>query len=383
MKWSFRLGTFRSIEVRVHATFFILVGFVALSHWRLGHEPARVVEAVAFILAIFGCVVLHELGHALTARKYGIVTRDITLLPIGGVARLERMPEDPRQELWVALAGPAVNLAIALLLFAALSLSSGLMPLEQLSVAGGPFLERLMVVNVFLAFFNLLPAFPMDGGRVLRALLARRLEYTRATQVAAVIGQGMALLLAFVGVVYNPILLFIALFVWIGAAQESRLVQMKSALEGIPVRRVMLTKFSALSPTQTLGDAAALILSGSQTEFPVVEAGDVVGVLTREDLMGGLARHEQTTLVGQVMRMDCLVVHPDEMLDAVFRRAAAVRCRTLPVMDKTGLVGVVTMDNVGEFVAIQGALRAHDRLRDTRPVRGQPGVLSAAAERGP
>jgi Zn-dependent protease len=219
----------------MHATFLILIGFLALSYWSVGQSVEAVLAGVGFILALFGCVLLHEYGHALTARRFGIKTRDITLLPIGGVARLERMPDDPRQELWVALMGPAVNVVIAALLFVWLSLTSGIQPITELGIASGGFLERLMVINIFLVAFNMLPAFPMDGGRVLRALLALRLEYTRATQIAASLGQLMAILFGFVGLLYNPFLIFIAFFVWIGAAQEASMVQMKAALGGIPV----------------------------------------------------------------------------------------------------------------------------------------------------
>jgi Zn-dependent protease len=178
MKWSWKIGEFRGIGVYMHATFLILIGFIVLSHWSAGSSVGKTLEGVGFILALFACVVLHEFGHALMAARYGIKTRDITLLPIGGLARLERMPDKPLQELWVALAGPAVNVVIAAALFVLLQFTSAWAPLEQLSVASGPFLQRLMVVNVILVVFNMLPAFPMDGGRVLRALLATRLEYT-------------------------------------------------------------------------------------------------------------------------------------------------------------------------------------------------------------
>jgi Zn-dependent protease len=247
VKWSTRLGTFAGIDVYVHTTFFILIAWIALAHWQAEQSIRAAVEGVAFILALFGCVVLHEFGHALTAKRYGIKTRDITLLPIGGLARLERMPDDPRQELWVALAGPAVNVAIAAILFAVLQATGALAPLDTLTMTGGSFLERLMVVNLFLVAFNMLPAFPMDGGRVLRAVLAIRMDYTRATQIAANIGQGMAFLFGLVGLFSNPFLIFIALFVWIGAGQEAAMTQMKSALGGIPLERAMITDFRTLA----------------------------------------------------------------------------------------------------------------------------------------
>ena len=273
MKWSWKLGTVAGIGLYVHGTFLLLLGWVGLSHWIEGGSAAAALAGVGFVVALFACVVLHELGHALTAQRFGIRTRDITLLPIGGVARLERMPDDPRQEVAVALAGPAVNVVIAAALYLWLSLSETLRPLAALSVTGGPVLQRLMVVNLSLAVFNLLPAFPMDGGRVLRALLAMRMDYTRATQLAAQVGQAMALLFGFVGLFANPFLLFIAFFVWIGAAQEASMVQMRSALGGIPVSRAMLTDFETLAPGDPGRRVLDLIIAGSQSDFPVVEDG--------------------------------------------------------------------------------------------------------------
>jgi Zn-dependent protease/CBS domain-containing protein len=323
-----------------------------------GGTLAAVLSGIAFILALFACVVLHEFGHALAARKYGIKTRDITLLPIGGVARLERMPDNPVQDLWVALAGPAVNLAIAGALLCWLLFTASFEPLARLSVAGGSFLERLLLVNIGLVAFNLIPAFPMDGGRLLRALLAMRMEYTRATQIAAGVGQGLALVFGFLGLFTNPFLLFIALFVWIGAAQEASMAQMKSALAGIPVSRAMLTDFRTLATGDPLSRAVDLILRGSQQDFPVLDDSRVVGILTRDDLFAALQQRGQDAPVGDVMQREFQVVDPFEMLETAFGRLQAGQCRTLPVMHNGQLVGLVTLDNVGEFIMIQGALGA-------------------------
>jgi Zn-dependent protease len=356
MKWSWKIGEFAGIGVYIHATFLLVIGWVALSHWVQGQSLAMMLTALVFIMALFGCVLLHEFGHALTAKKYGIKTRDITLLPIGGVARLERMPDDPKQELWVAIAGPAVNVVIAALLFLWLQVTSGFEPLSTLGVTTGSFAERLMLVNLFLVGFNMLPAFPMDGGRVLRAALATRIDYTRATQIAAGIGQGMAFLFGFVGLFYNPFLIFIALFVWIGAAQESSMVQMRSATGGIPVKMAMLTDFHTLNPHDSLSRAIELILSGSQQDFPVVENGRVVGVLTRSDLLLALAKRGAEAPVAEVMQREFQVVDSAEMLETAFIRLQTCACHTLPVVSKGQLVGLVTMDNVGEFLMIQSAL---------------------------
>jgi Zn-dependent protease len=208
MSWSWRIGCIAGIDVYVHFTFLLLLGWVALAHYLAHGDVTETILGLTFVLTLFAIVVVHEIGHALAARRYGIRTRDITLLPIGGVARLEKMPDDPRQELIVALAGPAVNVVLAVGIYVGLALGQGLGPVRDVLRVGGPLLAQLFWVNVILAGFNLLPAFPMDGGRVLRALLAMRMDYVRATQVAARIGQGMAVLFGFAGLYGNPFLIF-------------------------------------------------------------------------------------------------------------------------------------------------------------------------------
>ena len=355
--WSWKLARIAGIDVYVHATFFIVVAWIGLAHWNQDGNIAAVLEGVGYILTLFACVVLHEFGHALTAARYGIRTRDITLLPIGGVARLERMPDVPIQELWVALAGPAVNVVIASLLFVWLQASGSWESVDRVGVASGGFLERIMVANLYLVGFNLLPAFPMDGGRALRALLATRMEYTRATSRAAIVGQGMAIVFAFIGLQGNPVLLFIALFVWIGAGQEASMTQMKSALAGIPLRRAMLTHFRTLAPTNTLGDAVDLLLTGSQQDFPVVVNGRIEGILTRSDLVEALARSGRSATVADTMKRECPTAEASEMLETVLARLQGQDCHTVPVLEHGTLVGLVTMDNVGEFLMIQAAER--------------------------
>jgi Zn-dependent protease len=363
MKWQWKLGRFAGIDVYVHATFLLLVGWVGYSYWLEHHNWGEVLNGLLFILALFLCVVLHEYGHALTARKFGIQTRDITLYPIGGVARLEKMPDKPIEELWVALMGPAVNVVIAVLFFAYLLLTGGLVPLTQLSVASGSFAERLMVVNIWLVLFNIIPAFPMDGGRVLRALLALRLDYVRATQIAANIGQGIAFLFGFIGLFSNPFLVFIAFFVWIGASQEASMVQMRNSIGGIPVTRAMLTDFKTLSPQDKLAQVVALILAGSQHDFPVVDAtGRVAGILDRDTFIRALTEHGQSVSVMDFIRSDIPEVDSTDMIDTALMRLEESRSKTLPVVHAGQLVGLITAENITEFLMIRSALKVANRV---------------------
>ena len=360
MKWQWKLGRFAGIDVYVHATFLLLIGWVGYDYWSKFQDWSRVFIGILFILALFVCVVLHEYGHALTARKYGIKTRDITLYPIGGVARLERMPDRPIEELWVALAGPAVNIVIAGILFLYLVLTNSLSPITSMSLAGGSVLERLMTVNVFLAVFNLIPAFPMDGGRVLRALLALKLEYVQATQIAATIGQGIALLFGFIGLFTNSFLLFIALFVWIGAAQEASTVQVRHSLGGIPITRAMQTDFQTLVPTDTLARVVELILAGSQQDFPVMENGRVIGILDRDTFISALSKNGQNTPVSEVMHRNVPEIDSHDMVETALTRLQESGSKTLPVMHGDKLVGLITSENITEFLMIRSALRSAD-----------------------
>jgi Zn-dependent protease len=360
MGWSFRMGRIAGIKLYVHFTFLLLLAWVAFVQYQVRQSAVDAVVGVLFILVLFGVVVLHELGHALAARRYGIPTRDITLLPIGGVARLERMPEDPRQEMIVALAGPAVNVILAGLAFGVILLGEGLAPLHGMMESVGGILYQFLFVNVGLALFNLLPAFPMDGGRVLRAVLAMRMGRNRATQVAARVGQAMAVLFGFVGLFFNPFLLLIAVFVWIGAEGEAALVRMRSDLAGISVGRVMVTNFRTLTPHEPLVQAADEVMGSLQSDFPVVENSQVAGVLTRSDLLDGLARGGQDVEVAEVMHREFPTADPAEMLDDALIRLQRDGGRSLPVVSDGHLVGLVMMDNLGEVLRMQKVLR-HSR----------------------
>jgi Zn-dependent protease/CBS domain-containing protein len=356
MTWSWKIGAFRGIAVRVHATFLLLLTWILMSHLLGGQGIRGAVGGVAFIILLFGCVVLHEFGHALTAQRYGVRTRDITLYPIGGIARLERIPRDPHQELWIALAGPAVNVVIALLIFAGLAAGHAWIGGPQIPVVGGNLATKLMWINLLLAGFNLLPAFPMDGGRVLRAFLAGRMEYGRATQVAASVGQAMAFLFGFIGLFFNPFLLFIAFFVYVGAGEEAASVQAELAFRGVPARRAMMTRFETLSPADTLSVAMDQLLAGAQNDFPVVDGGRLVGILTRTRLFEALRAQGASAAVAQAMLPDAGAVAPGESLESAFQRMRESQTQSLPVVESGRLVGLLTAENIAEFLMLRQAL---------------------------
>ena len=366
MKWSWKIGTFAGIAVYMHATFLLLLGWIALSHWMQYQSLLPTLLGVGFIVALFLCVVLHEYGHALAARKFGIATKDITLLPIGGLARLERIPDKPNQELWVALAGPAVNVVIAALLGAYLFLTGHFQPVQQMALTHGAFLERVMFANLFLIAFNMVPAFPMDGGRVLRALLAKRMEYAKATRVAASIGQGLAFVFGFLGLFTNPFLVFIAFFVWIGAAQEAAMAETKSLLSSVTAKDAMIPEFRTLSPRDELSQAVKLVLNGWQQDFPVVEEGRVIGMLLRADMIATLASGEVHASVQQVMREDFPVASPVESLQSVFTRLHDTQVATVPIVENGRLVGLITLENMTEYMMLHAALSEAKKVGDGR-----------------
>ena len=354
MSWSLPIFRVAGIQLRIHITFLLLIAWLAFGYYAQGGS-AVAASRVIFVLLLFLCVVLHEFGHAFAAKAFGINTPDITLLPIGGVARLERMPEEPVQELIIAVAGPLVNVVIALGLFVAGGFQALLNPSN---IEGGGLVAQLLTINIMLVLFNLLPAFPMDGGRVLRALLATRLSYARATQVAANVGQGFAFVFGFIGLLWNPFLLFIALFVYIGASQEAALAQMKDVSRRFPVSSAMVREFRTLSADASLQEAVDALLATSQHDFPVVDdSGNVAGLLTRQDLIGALRKNDPALRVGDVMRRDIPTVTTGTRFEDAFRIMQECNCPAVPVLDRMKrLVGLLTPENVTELMMVQSAM---------------------------
>lgn len=356
MGWSFPVGRLFGSELRVHATFFLLIAWIGAAAWVSG-GPAAAAENVLFVLALFLCVVAHEFGHALMARRYGIATPDITLLPIGGLARLERLPEEPMREVAVALAGPAVNLAIWAVLVLLFGTGVGVDGLDRIDDPQAGFLQRLAMVNLFLVAFNLLPAFPMDGGRVLRALLALRMPRARATRVAATAGQVMAFGFGVLGLISgNPVLLLIAVFVWFAASAESADVALREVARGLAARDAMITTFEPLAPDDSLQAAGAALIRTTQHEFPVLDAdGRLVGFLTRKALLAAYAAGQQADRVTGAMQRDIPTVPLRASLGAAIAAMQKAAAPALGVTDQEGrLIGYITPENLGELMMLRG-----------------------------
>lgn len=346
-------------SVRIHPTFFLLLAWFAAFYW-IKEGPQAAVSGVLFIALLFGCVVLHEFGHILMARRFGIRTPDVTLLPIGGVASLERMPEKPSEEIAVALAGPAVNLVIAVLLLAILGVPLSADTLAKAAEGDAGLLLRVALANVALLVFNLVPAFPMDGGRVLRAVLAIPLGFTRATRVAAGIGQGLAILLGFLGLLGNPLLILIAVFIFFAASGEAGYVTARDLARGYLAQHAMITRFETLSPLSTIDDAAELLLATTQQEFPVVDgAGRLRGVLLRADIVRALEQSGGATSVMEVMSRDVAEVTASAHLDAILETLQKERGGVVGVVDGSGrLIGYISSENLWELMALRAARAA-------------------------
>ena len=345
-KWSWSVARVAGIDIRVHGTFLLLLAWIVVSRLGAGHGPAAAGRGVLFVGLVFAVVVLHELGHALVARRFGIGTRDITLLPIGGVARLERMPTDPRQELLVALAGPAVNVALAGVAFAVIAALGASWSPRALALEEGPLLAKLLWVNVAMAAFNMLPAFPMDGGRVLRAFLAMRMDRTRATDLAARVGKWMSVGLGLLGLYASPMLALIALFVWFGAAGEAALVHMHAALDSVRVGDAMVTTFEKLPAAGLISHGVERAVHTSQRDFPVMDHDRLVGFVSAADLIRSASGDASARTLGAIAHTFSETAHPDEPVEAALQRLQEARENVLPVIDGERLVGLLIPQNV-------------------------------------
>lgn len=356
MSWSLNIGKVAGTVIRVHITFLVFLAWIFAASYAAG-GAATAWDSLIFMVLLFLCVLLHEFGHIFTARAFGVPTPYVTLLPIGGVAQLERIPEEPRQEFLIAIAGPLVNVAITIVLVVA---GAHLQPSAAAGLDNTQFslIDRLAAVNLFLALFNLIPAFPMDGGRVLRAALASRLGYVRATEIAAAIGQFVAFALGFIGLMYNPVLIFIAIFVYLAASSEAHMVALRAASRGVPVSHAMKKQFATLAPQAHLDEAVQTLLQTGQGEFPVVDGvGKPVGVLGRGDIIRAIKTLGPDARVAEAMVADMPTVSHRSSLEDAFKLLQEKSAPAVGITDAAGkLVGLVTSETIAEMMMLQNAL---------------------------
>ncbi len=355
MSWSLNIGRVAGTVVRVHLTFLLFLAWIfAASYASSGAATAW--HTLLFIVLLFLCVLLHEFGHIFTARAFGVSTPYVTLLPIGGVAQLERIPEEPWEEFLIAIAGPMVNVVITLLLVyvAGADLRPNAIAVDSSQIS---MIDRLAIVNLFLALFNLIPAFPMDGGRVLRAALASKWGYVRATEISASIGQFVAFALGFIGLMYNPLLIFIAIFVYLAASSEAHMVALRAVSRGVPVSHAMMTRFATLSPQAHIDEAVQTLLATSQGEFPVVDgAGKPAGVLDRAALIKALKTLGPDARVADAMSPEFPTVGHRATLEQAFKLLQQKTAPAVGVTDASGtLTGLVSNETIAEMLMLNEA----------------------------
>lgn len=356
-KGSLYLGQYQEIKVYIHWTFIILPIWVAIVNYNAGYGVSTIIWNILLLLGVFFCVTLHEFGHALTAKKYHFKTKHITLLPIGGVASFEAIPEKPKQEFLVAIAGPMVNFFIAGLLAIIFYFSGTLIrPMSSLIPAADNFFYLLMVVNLFIALFNLIPAFPMDGGRILRALLSFKMERREATKIASALGQFMAVIFIVFGFFYNWFLIFIGIFVYLGARAELTIVQSTFALKDHTVNDIVMKEYHKLSPDDTLDFAIKAMLNSQVRNFLVLENDEVVGTLNRQQIFGAVdGKFDEATPIRQIMTKDVKIINPSMPLNDLYTKLnqESDKNQLLAVMDNDKIIGVLDLENLMEFIIVE------------------------------
>lgn len=356
-RWSLPVGKIAGIKIYIHWTFFLLVIYIIVNNRMIGLSYLEILYAIAFVFTVFLCVTLHELGHALTARRYGCTTRDIILLPIGGLARMNKLPEKPAQEMAVAFAGPVVNLIIALLLYFAY-IYPGVIPpyYEMEKITGDSFMLNLFLANAILAIFNLIPAFPMDGGRILRAFLSRKYDKYTATRRAALVGQVIAVLFIFFGLFNNPVLVFVGLFIFIGAQLETEYYESRHLLRNFTVRDAVIRDFKTVAPTQKVSEVADLLLETQATVFLVDDSRQPAGSLNRKGIINALKEKGPGEIVENVMKKEIHTVDIDTSLDDVYEQMLVSGTDLMVVTEDNMMCGILDMENVIEFILIKKAL---------------------------
>lgn len=358
MKWSIYIGKVSGIKIFIHWTFVLLIVWIAFMDYLLGKDFLQASVSVLFILSVFICIVLHELGHALMAQYFNHKTKDITLLPIGGMSRMEEIPEKPKEELLVSLAGPMINLLIAAILYPLIQWFSEVPGIfTNLFVTKETFLFNLYIVNIALVLFNLLPAFPMDGGRVFRAILSFFMDRVAATNIAVKAGQMIAVLLFLIGIFYNPLLTIISILIFIFAQAENDFVRARSILKNYSVRDILLKEYYSLSPDDTISDAMKSALENNVKHFLILENNKVIGTITKKNIIRALNNGELDTPIKVFTNKDFHILNPNTSLDKVYSEEYFIKTSILPVVDNDLLIGVIDLNTIEEFIALKNATK--------------------------
>lgn len=354
LKWSFKIGSLFGIPIKVHVTFLILLAFVALS----GKDVSRALYGVLFVILIFVCVVFHELAHSLVARHYGHGVRSITLLPIGGMAQMDDIPEDSRQEIFISIAGPVMSFVIAGFLYVFIYFGDiPIAPLDEASLFEGHIILNLFWINIILAVFNIFPAFPMDGGRVLRGVMNLFMSHLKATKIAVFIGQFFAVLLFFFGIFYNNNwwLALIAVFIYLGAEAEDRMWAIRHALSDVKVKEVVFKDYISLNTGDTLKTASDLFLRTLQGDFPVLFGDRLVGILRRDSIIKGINEGRESERVADLMEREFPTTTEKQKLISLYKTMTEKGITMMPVMDGEKLLGIVTLEQIGRYHMISAA----------------------------
>jgi Zn-dependent protease/CBS domain-containing protein len=359
MKWSIPMGRVWGIPIRMHLTFILLLAWIAWLGWSVDGLRSSL-WALALIICLFACVVLHELGHSFVAMRFGAHVSSVTLLPIGGVASMRSIPEKPYQELLVSLAGPSVNVLIALVLMAVRGGYHVLGEQNVFPMSVGELVDALVNANLILAVFNLIPAFPMDGGRVLRSVLALFLPFPRATAVAATLGQILAVGFVLVGLAKNPFLVVIGIFIFFGAETEERTVRVKNMLRDVMVEDVMVTDFVNIAPGDTVARCLENVYHRKQEDFVVEFEGRLVGIVARKDWLEVLHSRGPEARVEEIMRRHFITVIPKTPLSRLYQDLWHLKQGVFPVVENGKLVGLLTTEDVSRFLMVQ-AIRQNSK----------------------
>jgi len=363
MKWSYKIGSVFGIPLKVHLLFVVLFLYLSFS---LKPELTLHAGNVFLFAGIFGSVLVHELVHSFVAIRHGIKIHSITLMPIGGVAHMATQPEHPVDEIKIAIAGPLASFAIAGLMLAGAAAAGCFERLLEFSLTGGWLLSRIFWANVMLGTINLVPAFPMDGGRVLRGFLATRKGMMKATEDAVLVGQAFAVILYFIGATNENLrwLIIIAVFIYIGADQEEEDIEFRTEIADVPARDAMLIRFDSLSPDMTIAGSLDVLRHSSQDVFPVARDGKLEGMVSKNDVLNALKEMPGEAVIGEIMETDLITAAPDEPMGDVFRKMELHDKDVIPVVDGGRVEGLASFDQIGRYYALASRSKSSRQSSD-------------------